>query len=264
MRIPLLRGRGFGTQDRDDSERVAIVSEKFAERFWPGEDALGRRFRAGSDEDPWLTVVGVSRDILQNWFRGGPDPTFYVPLEQQSRLGMQLAVRTTGEPEAVTAAVRVQVQRVDPDQPIFDVRTMRQLVSERIIGLKYAAVVMGVLGFIALALAAVGIYGLMAYAVSRRTHEIGVRVALGAGRSDVLRLTVGQALRITAIGVTIGLFLAYGAGRLMANNLFGVVRLESGTFVVFAVILSSVALLAGYLPARRALGVDPAVALRSE
>jgi putative ABC transport system permease protein len=264
MRVPILQGRSFGPRDRDDSERVAIVSERFAARFWPGEEALGRRFRAGSDEDPWLTVVGISGDVLHNWFSGGPQPTFYVPFEQQPRLGMQLAVRTTGEPEAVTALVRTQVQRADPDQPIFDVRTMRELVSERLIGLKYAAVVMGILGFIALVLAGVGIYGLMAYAVSRRTHEIGVRVALGADRSDVLRLTVGQALRITTIGVAIGLFLAYAAGRLMASNLFGVVRLETGTFVAFALILSTVALLAGYLPARRALAVDPAVALRSE
>jgi putative ABC transport system permease protein len=164
----------------------------------------------------------------------------------------------------VTAVVRSQVEGADADQPIFNVRAMRELVSERLIGLKYAAVVMGILGFIALVLAAIGIYGLMAYAVSRRRHEIGVRVALGAGRADVLRLTVGQALRITAFGVAIGLFLAYGAGRLMASNLFGVVQLETGTFVALTLILSSASLLAGYVPARRALSVDPAGALRSE
>ncbi len=264
MRIPLLGGRAFGSGDREDTARVAIVSRKFADHMWPGEDPIGKRFRAGEDDSPWLTVVGIGSDVLQDWFLRVPQPTFYVPMEQQPRLGMRLAVRTAGKPEAITAAVRAQVLRADPDQPIFNVQTQRQMLSDRLLGLKYAAIVMGVLGFIALVLAAVGIYGLMAYAVSRRTHEIGVRVALGADRADVLRLTVGQVMRITGIGVAIGLVLALAAGRLMAANLFGVVRLDLLTFVALAFVLSSVSLLAGYVPARKALAVDPAVALRSE
>lgn len=264
MRIPLLQGRAFDDRDVQDSAPVAIVSRKFADRSWPGEEPMGKRFRTGSGDEAWLTVVGVVGDILHDWFLREPQPTFYVPLEQQPRFGMRLAVRTRGDPEAITAAVRSQVLRADPDQPIFNARSMRELLSERLIGLKYAAIVMGVLGFIALALSAVGIYGLMAYAVTRRTHEIGVRVALGAARSDVLRLTVGQALRVTFAGVGIGLFLAYGAARLMESNLFGVVRLEAATFVALALVLSTVSILAGYVPARRALAVDPAVALRAE
>jgi putative ABC transport system permease protein len=264
LRIPRTAGRTFGTGDRKDTAPVAIVSEKFAERYWPGEDPIGRRFRAGTDEEPWLTVVGIVGDVLHDWFLREPQPTFYVPMEQQNRSGMLLAIRTLGEPEAITAAARTVVRRVDPDQPIYHTITMRQLRSERMIGVKYAAIVMGVMGIIALVLAAVGIYGMMAYSVSRRTHEIGLRVALGAGRSDVLRLTVGQALSITLSGVAIGLVLAYGAGRLMASNLFGVVRLEAATFVVLALVLGSVSLLAAYLPARRALAVDPASALRAE
>jgi putative ABC transport system permease protein len=141
---------------------------------------------------------------------------------------------------------------------------MRQLISERLIGLRYAALVMAVLGLIGLVLSAVGIYGLMMYTVSRRTHEIGVRVALGAERGDVLRLALGQALSVTAAGVGIGLVLAYAAGRLMAANLFGVVRLEAATFALLALVLSAVSLLAAYIPARRALRVDPAAALRAE
>lgn len=263
MRIPLLAGRAFGSEDREDTAPVAIVSRKFAERSWRGADPTGKRFR-DSDEGPWLTVVGVSGDVLQDWFLQEPQPTYYVPFEQRPRVGMSLAIRTVGEPEAVTAAVRSQVRRADPDQPIFHARTMRQLISERIHGLKYAALVMSVLGFIGLVLSAVGVYGLMMHSVSRRTHEIGVRVALGAESGDVLRLALGQALTITFAGVAIGLVLAYAAGRLMASNLFGVVRLEAATFVSLAVVLGAVSLLAAYIPARRALSVDPAVALRAE
>ncbi len=261
--IPLFAGRAFGSEDREDTTPVAIVSRKFAERSWPSADPIGRRFRADDDE-PWLTVVGVSGDVLHDWFLQEPQPTYYVPFEQRPRARMSLAVRTRGEPEAITAAVRSQVRRADPDQPLYDPYTMRQRVSERIIGLKYAATVMGILGFIGLTLSAVGIYGLMMYSVTRRTHEIGVRVALGAGRGDVLRLTLAQALSITGAGVGIGLLLAYAAGRLMASNLFGVVRLEGATFALLALLLSAVSLVAAYIPARRALAVDPAVALRAE
>jgi putative ABC transport system permease protein len=262
MRIPLLEGRAFGSEDREDTAPVAIVSRKFADRHWPGADPMGRRFRA-NDDDPWLTVVGVSGDVLHDWFLRESQPTYYVPFEQNPRARMMLAARTQGEPESLTAAVRSHVRRADPDQPIFHAYTMRYLRSERMIGLRYAALVMGILGLIALVLSAVGVYGLMMYSVSRRTHEIGVRLALGAERADVLRMALGQALSVTASGVGIGLVLAYGAGRLMVSNLFGTVRLEPGTFALLALVLGGVSLAAAYIPARRALDVDPAVALRT-
>jgi putative ABC transport system permease protein len=263
MGIPLRVGRPFGIEDREGTLPVAIVSQKFAERSWPGADPLGKRFRAIEDE-PWLTVVGVSGDVLQDWFLREPQPAFYLPFEQRPREGMSLVVRTQGEPEAVTAAVRGQMHRIDPDQPLFHPATMRRLIHERIVGVRYAAIVMGVLGIIGLVLSAVGIYGLMAYSVSRRSHEIGVRVALGAERGDVLRLTLGQALWITALGTGIGLVLSYGAGRLMASNLFGVIQLELLPFALLALVLCGVSILAAYVPARRALSVDPASALRAE
>ncbi|TDI39254.1 MAG: ABC transporter permease [Acidobacteria bacterium] len=217
MRIPIVQGRAFGSEDRSDTAMVAVVSERFARRSWPGEDPLGRRFRYGTEET-WLSVIGVSGDVLHDWFLQEPQPTFYVPMEQAPRLGLFLAIRTLGAPEEVTAGVRAQVLRVDADQPIFNARTMRTLLSERLIGLKYAATVMGIFGAIALILSAVGIYGVMAYSVSRRTHEIGLRVALGAAHRDVLKLTVGRALRTTALGIGIGLVLAFFIGRLMEST----------------------------------------------
>ena len=232
------------------------MSERFARRSWPGEDPLGRRFRYGTEER-WLRVVGVSGDVLHDWFLQEPQPTFYVPMEQAPRLGMFLAIRTLRAPEEVTAGVRAQVLRADANQPIFNARTMRTVVSERLIGLKYAATIMGIFGAIALVLSAVGIYGVMAYSVSRRTHEIGLRVALGAAHRDVLQLTVGQALRTAAWGIGIGLVLAFFIGRLMESTLFGLVQLDGVTFAALASTLAFVSLLAAYIPARRALASRP-------
>ena len=256
MRIPIVQGRGFGREDRGDAAPVAVVSERFARRSWPGEDPLGRRFRYGTEER-WLRVVGVSGDVLHDWFLQEPQPTFYVPMEQAPRLGMFLAIRTLRAPEEVTAGVRAQVLRADANQQIFNARTMRTVVSERLIGLKYAATIMGIFGAIALVLSAVGIYGVMAYSVSRRTHEIGLRVALGAAHRDVLQLTVGQALRTAAWGIGIGLVLAFFIGRLMESTLFGLVQLDGVTFAALASTLAFVSLLAAYIPARRALASRP-------
>jgi len=263
MRIPLVSGRAIEPRDRKDAPRVAVVSERFAARSWSGEEPVGKRFRYGSEPDaPWLTVVGVSGDVLHDWFLGEPQPTFYVPLDQAPRLGMFLAVRTAGAPEQVMTAVRAQVAHADPNQPLFNVQTMRTKVSERIIGLKFAASIMGIFGIIALVLSTVGVYGVMAYSVSRRTHEIGLRVALGAEKRDVLGLTVGHALRVTALGIALGSVFAFMIGQAMVSMLFGVIRLDAFTFIGIAAILAAIALLASYIPARRALGIDPAIALR--
>ena len=265
MGIPILAGRAFTQHDREDGLQVAIVSKPMSDRFWPNADPIGKRFRNTSSEDaPWLAVVGVAGDVTHDWFTGPGESTFYRPLAQKPRWRMALVIRTQGEPTTITPAVRTAVSKVDPHQPIYEVRTMERVISERMIGLKYLAVVMSIFGIIALVLSGVGIYGLMAYSVSRRTHEIGIRVALGAGRSDVLGLIVRKAVKITLLGVAIGLPLAFGAGQAMVASLFGVVSMDPMTFIAFALCLTAVSVLAGYVPARQALKVDPAQAFRVE
>ena len=236
-----------------------------ARQAWPDADPIGKRFRTGPEADAsWLTVVGVVGDITHNWFFGESRPTFYRPLAQSSRYTMSLVIRARNVPTAVTPAVRSLVLRADPNVPIYEVYSMRRVMSDRMIGLKYAAAMMGVFGAVALVLSAVGIYGLMAYSVSRRTREIGVRMALGAAQRDVLRLMLGNALKLTALGIAVGLLLAFGAGKIMAAMLFGTISLDVATFAGFTLVLAGSALLAGYLPARRARKVDPTTALRME
>jgi len=268
LRIPLLNGRAFTETDREGSPPVAIISEGMARRFWPEQDAIGKRFQISTEPElSWLTVVGVAGDVMHDWFlssTGRIRPTFYRPFAQDPGFRMTVAIRTRGEPTSLTPAVRSQIRRVAPDQPVYAVRSMRRVLSDRLLGPQYAATLMGVFGAIALVLAAVGVYGVMSYSVARRTHEIGVRVALGAARRDVLWMTIGQGLRLATVGVAVGLLLALALGQVMASALFGVVSLDAATFVGFTAVLLSAALLASYLPARRALRVDPIVALRVE
>ncbi len=266
MRIPLLQGRNLDTRDTPESQRVALVSEIMAEQLWPDRDPIGRRFRLSTQSDsPWLTVVGISGDVVQDWFFGGPRPTVYLPNPQSPRQGAALVVRTAaGTPEDIVSATRQVVLSVDPNMPLFDVQSMVGLLSDRTIGLRYAAIVMGVFGIIALLLAAIGIYGLMAYSVGRRTREIGVRMALGAARQDVLKLTLSRTLVIMGLGSLVGLALAWGAGKLMESTLFGTVTLSVSTFAAFTGILMLVALTAAFIPARKAMGIDPAAALRAD
>jgi putative ABC transport system permease protein len=263
MDVPLLQGRTFTAADRDGALPVALISRNMARTYWPDADPIGRRLRLGDEENaPWLTVVGVVGDVLQDWFNRRMTPTVYVPFEQQPRLGLAFVVRANGDPASLAAAARAAVQAVDPNQPSFDVMTMRRMISDKTIGLQFAAALMGVFGALSLVLAIVGIYGVMAYSVTQRTHEIGVRIALGAQARDVLRLTVGQTARLTGIGVAVGLVLAVLLGHVMSTALFGAYSLEPGMLAALALGLSAIALLAGYLPSRRALRVNPLTALR--
>ncbi len=263
--LPVTDGRAIDERDGVDAERTLVVSQSFADRHWPGQNPLGRRVKIFSTDDPpWHTVVGVSGDVIHHWFGNRNEPTMYVSYEQMPRRALAIAVRTSGQPGALIDAARLAVQEVDPNQPLHMVKTMEQSIALRTIGLQFAATIMAALALIALVLAVSGVYGLMAYRVSQRTHEIGLRVALGASEKQILALTLGQAGRLTALGVGIGLPLAFALARLMEGAFEGVLEVQPLSFLVFAAILFSASLLAGFVPARRALGVDPAIALREE
>jgi putative ABC transport system permease protein len=264
MRIPIISGRPFDQNDRKGASEVAIISETMARQYWPGADPVGERFHPGEDEDPSVTVVGVAGDVIHSWYLGGPQPTIYRPLAQAPEATLCIVVRTLGEPTAIAPAVRAQVKRLDPNQPIFAVQSMRRALSDSFLVHKTAASLMGLFGALALLLSAIGIYGLMAYSVSCRTHEIGVRLALGAARRDVLRATVGRAFRHAVFGIGFGLLLSLGAAKIMAGTLLATISIDASTFAGLAVVLLAVALLASYVPARRALRVDPSIALRRE
>jgi predicted permease len=263
LKIPMLAGRGFTDADRGGSIPVAIVSEIFAQRHWPGQDAIGRRFRAGPDGE-WLTVVGVSADFLHNWFNQIRRPTFYVPHAQDAPFQAAFAVRTIGDPLSLAGDLRRAIAAADPNQPISKLQSMDQIIEERTGGLAFLAKALAVVALIAFVLAVAGIYSLMAYTASQRTKEIGVHMALGASWWQVIRLTTGQALRVTAAGTVVGSVMAVGVGQVMQSSLVGSVNNDFTTLGFLVVLLAGVALLAAYLPARRAANLDPTTALRAD
>jgi putative ABC transport system permease protein len=261
LRMPLLSGRVFTTADQKASEPVAIVSESMARKFWPSGPAIGERIRIA--DGPWMRIVGISGDVVHDWFDGRV-PTLYRPMAQAPADALVFAVRTAGDPLALVADARTALARVDPTQPVFEIMTMRQVLSDRTISLQYIAAVMAAFAGLALLLAILGLYAVMTYLVAQRVREIGVRIALGATEADVTRLTLSQAARLTAVGVTIGLVLAIALGRAMEAGLLGIVSTDIRMTVALALALAVTALAASYLPARRAASVDPMVALRSE
>ncbi len=273
MGVPLLDGRMFTTADREDSVPVAIISKNTATRHFGEGSALGKRLRRarppraeGGEEAslPWIEVVGVVDEMEHDWFPTTGDAAFYRPLRQQPQGDFAVAVRTAGDPVAITPLVREELARLDPEQPIFDVFTQQQRIWDRLIGLRYASTLMGMFGGVALLLAAIGLFGLMSYTVSQRNREIGVRIALGADRRSVLLATLGRALGVTLAGLALGLVLAFAVGKVMSRVLFGTVELNALTFVQYGGILLVIAVLAALVPARRALRIDPATVLRSE
>ncbi|PYQ16717.1 MAG: hypothetical protein DMF80_03750 [Acidobacteria bacterium] len=264
LRLPILAGRGLEASDDEKARPVAVVSRSLAERYWPGRDPIGRRFRLGGENARWITVVGVSGDVVQHWASRRNYPTCYLPYAQDPRADIGFALRTAGDPEATTPAARVAIAAVDPDQPAYQVWSMRRSISVSTIGLQYVAAIMAVFGGLALVLAISGVYGVMSYRVSLRTLEIGVRVALGASAGDVLHLTMAQALRLTAAGLVLGSGAGLAAARALTATLMGAIPFDAATFATATGFLAATALLAAYIPARRALAIDPARALRSE
>ncbi|MGC1605655.1 MAG: ABC transporter permease [Candidatus Acidiferrum sp.] len=269
MQIPVRAGRGFTDMDRQGQPLVAVVNETFVEKFFPHEDPLDARIDWGRSKSPhqWMTVIGVVQDV-KYWGLDQPaDPAVYAPFSQSDeawRRWMTLAIRTPGPSNTLVDEVKQQVWNLDRQIPVSDIQSMNGLMAESLAQQRFNMLLLGIFAALALVLSAVGIYGLMAYAVSQRTHEIGVRVAVGAQQRDVLRLIVGDGAKLAFFGIAIGIVAALALTRLMASLLFEVAPTDPETFAVVAVLLAAVALMACYIPARRATRVDPMVALRYE
>jgi putative ABC transport system permease protein len=263
LRIPMIRGRALADTDREPTQPVAVISRSMASRVWLGKDAIGRRFRlVRAPERGWVTVVGICGDTIDDWFGSRNEPTMYLPVAQTPDPHVNLVARTSGDPASLAPALRAALAAVDPEQPAFQVMTMEEALRQRTIGLRFIAGLMAVFGGLAFVLAAVGIYAVMASYVAQRRHEIGIRLALGATRRDVLQLLAGQAGRLSVVGVGIGLVLAVALARLMESALFGIVSADPRIFAATAIALAGTAIAASLIPARHATRVDPAVALR--
>lgn len=263
LQIPLKRGRTFTVQDNQGAPRVVIVNETLARRYWPNQDPIGKHIGDGRPEG-WMPVVGVVGDVRHMSLAQEPEPELYLPLAQNPEPGMRLAVRTPADPLRFAPVLRRTVMELDRDQPLSRVGSMEQAVSDAVATQRFSALLLGVFAAVALVLAAIGIYGVISFAVTCRTHEIGVRVALGARRADVLRAVVGQGTVLALIGVAIGLAAAFSLTRLLGSLLYGVKATDPLVFAGVSLLLTAVAALASYIPARRAASVDPMVALRYE
>jgi predicted permease len=268
--ISLVKGRDFTVDDHLQAPRVAIISESMARRYWPDEDPIGKRLREDSRGDPtpnpWLSIVGVVGEVKYRGLPQNPnaDPDVYIPLAQAPVGNLFLAARSGVDPNSLVAAMRGVLQKLDPNLPAYEVTTMADQVNNQTTRSRFSAWLLGVFGALALALAAIGIYSVMAYAVEQRSREIGVRVALGARAVDVLKMVIGQGMRLALAGVALGLGAALALTQLMKRLLFGVGAADPLTYGAIALLLTLVALLACYVPARRATKVDPLVAIRCE
>lgn len=265
--IPLVGGREFTSQDGSDTPNVVIINETMAKRFWQGEDPIGRRFMYGipGNGDPqWMTIVGVVGDVRRTGFDAEVRPETFLPHGQAPARGMMLMVRSTSDPASLTGAVREAVRSIDGDLPVFSVKPMDALLGDMMAQRRLNMLLFAILAGVALVLAAVGIYGVIAYSVTQRTHEIGIRMALGARRRDIVKMVVKQGVALAAGGVGMGILASVLLTRLMAALLYGVSATDLVTFVAISVLLTLVAVVASFIPARRATRVDPMIALRYE
>lgn len=265
LHLPVLRGREFTAMDSPNALRVALISKSMADRYWPGQEAIGKRIKQGQPDskNPWLTIVGVVADAKYAAYFP-VSGVVYVPYTQQADYSVAFLLRTTGDPLNVVPAVREKVRAVDPDQPVYEPKTLARLTYEELIGIEYIASMMAALGVIALVLAASGVYGVMAHSVTERTHEIGIRLALGATPGEVFRWIAARGITLAGTGLVIGLAVAFGLARLLASLILGVSTGDPVIFCGVPLALGAIAVAACYIPARRALRVDPIVALRYE
>src|SRR5262245_33046883 len=266
MKIPLLKGRVFTESESLNQPPVIIINEAMARQYWPNEDPIGKRLISSSDGwRAWREIVGVVKDVRYAALDKEAKAQMYIPFNHDSGITYRtLVIRADGDPMSLVAAVRSQVQAIDKDQPISHIRTLEELVANSVAQRRFNMLTLAILAGVALLLAAVGIYGVTSYSVEQRRHEIGVRMALGARTGDVLRLLLGQGMKLVAVGVAIGLAAAFALTRLISNLLFGVRATDLVTFSAIAILLAGVAAVACYLPAWRATKVDPMVALRCE
>jgi putative ABC transport system permease protein len=266
MKIPLVRGRFFNERDVADAPGVAIIDETMARKYWPNEDPVGKRitFEGPRDNPRWREIVGIVGHVKHRGLEGESRVQYYIPHGQRAQAGMFLAIRTTGNPSDLAGPVRGVLRNLDKDMPVFRVNTMEQVVADSMTLRRFTLSLLGIFAAIALILASVGLYGVLSYSVTQRSHEIGIRMALGARGADVLALVVKQGMRLTGLGIGIGLVGAFGLTRLMKTLLFGIGAADPLTYVAIAGLLATIALLACWLPARRATKVDPMIALRYE
>ncbi|HEX6107188.1 MAG TPA: ABC transporter permease [Gemmatimonadales bacterium] len=263
MGIPILRGEGLPARADRSSPGAVLINRTLAEKYWPGEDPIGRRVGFGRD-GPWATVTGIVGDVRQTRLDQPPREELYVSYRVNVGQEMSMVVRTSGDPERLASPVTAAIRTVDPEQPVFGVMSMERLIANASAERRVSMMLLLIFAAIALLLSALGIYGVMAYTTSQRRHEIGIRMALGARGADVLRLVVGQGMRLVAMGLALGLVGAWLLSRTLASQLYGITAQDPLTYAGVAALLGAVALTASWLPARRATRVDPMLSLRSE
>ena len=263
MKTSLITGRDFTEQDTPKSQRVAIVNQALADRYWPGEDVIGKQ---ASDGDDWFTIVGVARNAKYRLLTYAAEPVIYLPMYQAYRSTQDTTIhaRVSGDPKAMAFAVEQAVHEMNPEMPLFDVNPLTETMKFGTIFEKVAATFAGSFGLLAMLLAAVGIYGVVAYTTRQRTREIGIRMALGAEKVQIYKLVLGQGLRLTLAGLVVGMGLSLAVARLLKSKLYAVGSTDALTFVSVAVLLSAVTLIACHIPARRATNIEPTIALRCE
>jgi putative ABC transport system permease protein len=263
MGIPLLKGRVLDEHDGADS-RVLVINETMAKKFFPNEDPIGKRLIISWDPKVTDEIVGIVADIKEYALDREPNAAIYWPHPREPYQFMNLIVRASGDPMLLASAVQKEIRALDPDQPVANVRTLREVVSNSIARPRFNALLLAIFAGVALVLASVGLYGVMNYSATQRTHEVGIRMALGATRGDIMRLVVGNGMLLTFVGIVIGVVCSIGLTRLMQSFLFGVGATDAITFVGVSLLLAAVALLANYIPARKATRVNPVIALRYE
>jgi len=264
LKIPVLQGRSFTETDREGSPLVAIVNQAFASQFFPGQNPIGKRIGFGGGRAEWREIVGIVGNVRQEGLRTADSPNIYAPYRQFTEGEMLLVLRTSSAPALLSAAAIKAIRAIDPNQPVYDLATMEQRLSEALSTQRVNMILMSAFAALALTLATIGIYGVLAYFVSQRSHEIGIRMALGARTGDVLRMVLGRGIALTAAGIATGFAGTFAATRALQTLLFNTSTTDPVTLMLAPAIFASIAVAACYLPARRATQVDPTVSLRHE